>query len=393
MRTSYLLLFATLLLSACGNENNAASQIATPAIADASPESWQPLSNKVISNDTRAARLRILGDDGADARQVKVWWAGVSTFVVAAGGHLFLLDAWEVVGVHKGYVPITRDDLVALQPEAIFVGHGHFDHAADVGYVANRTGAALIAGDSVCNSARESAAQVEGALAFPCLRLGLDGDNPAGKVFAVKIFADMAPVSIIKHTHSAADPASLMMGGMPLVYTPEVLPFLLNLNTDYAETLKFLQSLSDDGGAGQPDGGTWAYHFRVGNFSWLWHDSTGAMPDQDPTADAIRSALATLPDCVDVQLGAIVGFGMVTSAYRDALSYVAAARPKLFIPNHHDAWFPVIGGGASAYETQWTQALNSLPEPPEQDYLRDPEDYLNVRSFDVAAAKWTSGCR
>jgi len=180
---------------------------------------------------------------------------------------------------------------------------------------------------------------------------------------------------------------------MPLVYTPEILPFLTNLNTDPSETVKFLQSLPNDGGVGQPEGGTWAYHFRVGNFSLLWNDSTGGMPDNDPTADAVRAALAGLPDCVDVHLGAIVGFGMVTSAYRDALAYVAAARPKLFMPNHHDAWFPGIGGGASAYETQWTQALMSLPNPPKQDYLRDPDDYLKVRSFDVNAAEWASNCQ
>lgn len=46
----------------------------------------------------RAARLRILGDTGEDPSRVKLWWAGVSTFIVAIGGHLVLLDAWEVVG-------------------------------------------------------------------------------------------------------------------------------------------------------------------------------------------------------------------------------------------------------------------------------------------------------
>lgn len=131
-----------------------------------------------------------------------------------------LLDAWEVVGVHKGYVPVSRDDLVALKPEAVFIGHGHFDHAAD----------------------------------------------------------------------------------------------------------------------------------------------------------AIRDAIRSLPECVDVHVG--------------------AARSTLFIPNHHDAWFPVIGGGAAAYETQWRAALNTLPQPPQLDYLRDPEDYVKVRSFTVNDPRWhgSRGC-
>lgn len=382
------------LISACTQTENGAATLPAQQFSDGTASNWQPLPASVaISAETRQARQRILGTDTLDSGQVKVWWYGVSSFIMSAGGHLFLLDAWEVVGIHKGYVPITRDDLVALKPEAIFIGHGHFDHAADAGYIASRTGAALIAGDSVCDQARTAAADNPEALNFRCLRLGLDADNPAGSVFSTRIFANMPDVQIIKHTHSAADPASLTMGGLPLVYTPEILPFLLNLNTDLDETLKFLQSLPDDGGVGQPEGGTWAYHFRQGNFSLLWNDSTGSMPESEPTADAVRNALATLPDCVDVHLGAIVGFGMVTSAYRDALGYVAAARPKLFIPNHHDAWFPVIGGGASAYESQWTQALMSLPNPPRQDYLRDPDDYLKVRSFDVNAAEWAGNCR
>ncbi len=396
MRITLIAISLTACLLAACNSTESDPSPAQPAtlVADGTVANWQPLPAHVaISRDTQLARQRILGIDKLDAGQVKLWWYGVSSFIMAAGGHLFLLDAWEVVGVHKNYVPITRDDLVALKPEAIFIGHGHFDHAADAGYIASRTGAALIAGDSVCAQARTDAASNPEALDFRCLKLGLDADNPAGSVFSTRIFANMANVQIIKHTHSAADPASLTTGGMPLVYTPEILPFLTNLNTDPSETVKFLQSLPNDGGVGQPEGGTWAYHFRVGNFSLLWNDSTGGMPDNDPTADAVRVALAGLPDCVDVHLGAIVGFGMVTSAYRDALAYVAAARPRLFMPNHHDAWFPGIGGGASAYETQWTQALMSLPNPPKQDYLRDPDDYLKVRSFDVKAAEWASNCQ
>lgn len=393
--TRVILSLTACLLAACGStDNDVTRRPAAGQTLDSSPANWQPLpANPSVDADTRQARERLLGTDALDPTKVRIWWYGVSSFILSAGGHLFLLDAWEVVGVHKGYVPITRDDLVALKPEAIFIGHGHFDHAADAGYIASRTGAALIAGDSVCEQARTVAAENEDAVDFRCLRLGLDADNPAGRVFSTPVFADLPDVQIIKHTHSAADPASLTMGGMPLVYTPEILPYLLNLNTDLTETLKFLQSLPDDGGVGQPDGGTWAYHFRVGNFSLLWNDSTGSMAEGDAMTDAVSQALSTLPSCVDVHVGAIVGFGMLTSAYRDALGYVAAAKPRLFIPNHHDAWFPVIGGGASAYETQWTQALMSLPNPPRQDYLRDPEDYLKVRSFDTAAAEWAVNCR
>ncbi|HSW11796.1 MAG TPA: hypothetical protein VLI06_03080 [Solimonas sp.] len=86
--------------------------------------------------------------------------------------------------------------------------------------------------------------------------------------------------------------------------------------------------------------------------------------------------------------GAIVGFGMVTSGLRDSTNYVASAHPQLFLPSHHDAWAPVVGGGAAAYETQWRAALATLPNPPELDYLRDPEDYMKARSFRVDDPRW-----
>lgn len=398
LRQTMIIALSLIIATGC-NTDDADSSQRQPLMrnaGDVAPADWQPLpSAPALDAETRAARLRILGDTGEDPSRVKLWWAGVSTFIVAIGGHLVLLDAWEVVGVHKGYVPVSRDDLVALKPEAIFIGHGHFDHAADAGYVASRTGAALVAGSSVCDAARADAAANPSARPFACLDLGTDAGNPAGAVFPVRVFRDLADIQIIKHSHSAADPASLLQGGMPLVYTPELIPFLLSLNTDVSETLSFLLTLPDDGGVGQPEGGTWAYHFRVGRFSLLWNDSTGEMPENDPQADAIRDAIRSLPECVDVHVGAIVGFGMLTNAYRDALAYVEAACSTLFIPNHHDAWFPVIGGGASAYETQWRAALNTLPQPPQLDYLRDPEDYLKVRSFSVTDPQWqgAGACR
>src|SRR3546814_12626132 len=92
--------------------------------------------------------------------------------------------------------------------------------------------------------------------------------------------------------------------------------------------------------------------------------------------------------CVDVQLGAIVGFGMVTSGLRDSTQYVASAHPRLFLPNHHDAWLPILGGGAAAYEPQWRAALATLEHPPELDYLRDPDDYMKPRVYRVDDARW-----
>jgi len=394
------LLASALFLTACmgsSNEQGSPTRLTIapnetrPNVFEA--DNFRPLpAARAPSAELQATRERILGPNALDPDQVKFWWVGVSSFIVSMKGHLFLMDAWEIVGVHADYVPIGREELAAIQPEAIFIGHGHFDHAADAGYVAGLSNALLVAGSNVCDIARERAASEGIPNTFPCLNLGDQSTPGVGTVQSIKIWEDLPEVNVVQHTHSAAEPADLLSGGMPLVYIPDVLTFPTYLNTSVAEALRFVGTLRDDGGVGQPAGGTWAYHFRAGDFAWFWHDSTGVMKADNAESEAIANALSSLPDCVDVQLNAIVGFGLVTSAYRDALAYVALTQPKVALPTHHDAWTPGIGGGAAAYESTWLNAVGKLPNPPEVDYLRDPVDYMTPRSYNIKDTRWAGGC-
>ncbi|MDM4770673.1 MBL fold metallo-hydrolase [Solimonas sp. SE-A11] len=380
-------LFAVLV--ACSRSEGLGESAGGVNVGDVPAAEWQPLPPApAVSTEVQAARDRILGPEATDPATVKLWWYGVSSFIASAGGHLFLFDAWESVGLQEDYVPIGREELVAIQPEAILIGHGHFDHAADAGYVAGHTGAALVAGQTVCNTARERAAQLGAMAAFPCVVLGSRESPGPGALQQLRLWRDLPPLRVLQHIHSAVDPSDLLTGGLPLIFVPQVLSFLEHLNTDPREIAGFVQSLTDDGLLGQPEGGTWAYHLRVGDFSLLWHDSTGPIGDEEPQGPAVQAALDGFPGCVDVQVGAIVGFGMVTSGLRDSTLYVASAHPQLFLPSHHDAWAPVLGGGAAAYETQWRNALASLENPPELDYLRDPEDYMKPRVFRVDDPRW-----
>lgn len=365
------------------------AKCAASEIAPYTPD-WTPLpaaAALTVSPEVQAARDRLLGPGATDPDHVRLWWFGVASFVASAGGHLFLLDAWESVGLHADYVPIGREDLVALAPEVIFIGHGHFDHAGDMGYVAARTGATIVGGEATCATARDQAGRDGLADQVQCLLLG-SADTPLpGQVQRLKIWQDLDEVSVLRHTHSNADPSDLAAGGLPLVFVPDLLTYLLYLNTDPQEIQWFLQSLDDESG-NSPAGGTWAYHFRVGDFSLLWHDSAGPIADGKPYAEQIQCALDAFPGCVDVQAGTIVGFGAVTSGLRDVRLYVEHAHPRVSLPNHHDAWAPIVGPGAAAYETSWREALAELPNPPELDYLRDPEDYLRVRSYRVDDPAW-----
>ncbi|HEX4872558.1 MAG TPA: MBL fold metallo-hydrolase [Nevskiaceae bacterium] len=390
------LLLASGLLAGCGQSAPPAASLGGPLpscaadyIAPYTPD-WTPLpaaARLTLDAETQALRDRLLGPGATDPEQVKVWWVGVASFIMTLRGHLFLLDAWEIVGLHADYLPLGREELAALKPEAILIGHGHFDHAGDVGYVAGRSGAVVVGGEATCATAREQAARDGLENAFPCLLLG-NAETPApGTLQQIQLWEDVEPVTVLRHTHSNADPADLTAGGLPLIFVPDLLTYLLFLNTDPQEVQWFAESLDDESG-NSPEGGTWAYHFKAGDFTLLWHDSAGPIASGKPFAEAIQCALDAFPGCVDVQLGTIVGFGAVTSGLRDVSLYLRHARPKVSLPNHHDAWAPIVGPGDEAYEAQWRAEVASLPFAPELDYLKDPEDYLRVRSFHLADPRW-----
>lgn len=390
------------LLSSCNSDGKDSGQLATafPNLGpnEFRPSDWKPLpatTELSVSNEVREARERLLGPTVNDPNIVSLWWYGVSSFIVSMGGHLFLLDAWEIVGIHANYVPITKRDLVAIQPEAIFIGHGHFDHAGDTGFIASKTQAAVVGSENMCQIAKRQARDRDLPESFKCLVVGNRQFPAPGVVQNVKVWEDMPAVNIIQHLHSDADPMDLANGGSPLIYFPTLLPFIQNLNTDPEKFRDVATTASDDNGTDGAAGGTWSYHFSLGDFSFFWNDSAGPISRDTPEGDAIQNAFNSLPGCTDVHLGAILGFGMFTSEFQDPLEYVKSIQSQIFIPNHHDAFIPVIGGGASSYEQQWTAAFNTLARKPEMDYLKDPEDYMKVRAFEISNPRWqnnATGC-
>lgn len=390
-----LALLAVLCLAAAGCSGGGGSTSLTPETEQSNPgvapapnsgrvalADWQPLpaaSDLSVPQEVQTARDTILGQDATNPEFVRLWWFGVSSFVVSLGGHLFLFDAWEPVGLQENYVNIGREELAAIAPEAILIGHGHFDHAADAGYIAGRTGAAVVGSEEICGVAKDDAAEEGNADNFPCLITGTMNRPAPGVIQPVKLWADLPEVHILQHLHSAASPQD---PGTPFIHIPALLPFIENLNLDPAEYQKFFASLGD------PQGGTWAYHLRMGDFSLLWHDSAGPVTDNIEFGPEVQAALDSFPDCVDVHIGAIVGFDQPISGLRDPRLYVEHSHPKVTLPNHHDAWAPVAGGGAEAYEDEWRREIASLEHPPVLDYLRDPIDYMAVRSYRVDAAEW-----
>lgn len=97
-----------------------------------------------------AARSAVFGEHNVDqttgalrADRIVFSWFGVSGFAVAMAGHVFLTDAW-VPNVYTGHVPTSRAQIAAIKPSHIFIGHGHFDHAADAAEIARASGARIV---------------------------------------------------------------------------------------------------------------------------------------------------------------------------------------------------------------------------------------------------------
>ena len=84
-------------------------------------------------------------------------WATNTTYVVSFLGRVMLLDSYinrpelPTAPLDKRRTPILPQDFVDAKPEAIFLGHGHGDHADNAAFVAKWTGATIYAAPETCD--------------------------------------------------------------------------------------------------------------------------------------------------------------------------------------------------------------------------------------------------
>jgi uncharacterized protein (TIGR03382 family) len=336
-------------------------------------------AHPVVTPAAKAARDRLLGDRWDDPGYVTLHWTGVSSMVVTIHGHLLLFDAWQIIGAVDNYLPLTRDDLAALDPEAVLVGHGHFDHAGDLGLVAGKSGAVVVGSEEICTVAVEGATREGVGTSFRCAITGTMTSPAMGVTQRLKLFADLAPISILQHVHSAATPPGNGNDPDPFFPIMDPQPYIDHFNSDPDELARFLAQQQESN-----QGGTWIYHLVDGDFTLLLGDSAGPIFDKP----AIRTALGRFPGCVDVMSNAILGFDQPVSGLADPVDYVDAVKPAVFLPTHADAWAPVLSAGQAQYKDKLMTELAELKNPPAVDFLRDPLDYLKQRAYRVADSRW-----
>src|SRR6266404_4108728 len=113
-----------------------------------------------------AARQKFFGIENVDERgrvdkgKVIFSWATNTTYAVSVQGRIILLDSYinrpelPTTPLDTRRTPILPQDFVALRPEAIFLGHGHGDHADNAAYVSKWTGATIYASAETCDVMR-----------------------------------------------------------------------------------------------------------------------------------------------------------------------------------------------------------------------------------------------
>lgn len=214
---------------------------------------------------------------------------------------------------------------------------------------------------------------------FPCALTGTADQPPPGTAQAFRLFADLPPVTVLQHVHSAARPPGEDNEPDPFAPVFDPSPYLENPNVSPAELIRFLRSLD------APQGGTWMYHFSIGDLTLLLGDSAGPISEHPDVVEA----LASLPGCVDVMSNAILGFNQPVSGLKDPVLYVEHVAPHVFLPTHADAWAPGISAGQEAYRDELMARLGELDHPPEVDFLVDPGDYLVERAYRVDDPRWS----
>jgi hypothetical protein len=318
------------------------------------------------------ARRAFFGATNVDATgrvrpdRVILSWFGCTSFAMAIGGRVVLLDAWVPRGPYSDRVPTSVGQVADLAPSHVFIGHGHYDHAADAAPIAVSSGAVVVGTPEHCEQARGQAG--EASIRTRPFDLPSTGDETE-----LLLGRDIR-ITAMRHLHSAAKAPS--GDEQPLVLPPDLTPIVENPPRveDGVDTLAH---------QADQEGGSLLYRFDIGRFSLTWNDTAGPIATDAPQ---VVEALAGRSRST-VQIAAVQGFGQYTNGLRDPMDYVEAVRPRFLVPSHHDNWTPPVSTGAAGYEEPLRAELHEMPRRtrPELRFIRDTRDYLNPQrlTFDL----------
>lgn len=320
-----------------------------------------------------------------DCSHFYVSWLNNSSLAVSMNGHVGLFDAFFPTH-HPGYIPTDAWEEGDIQPEYLFIGHGHYDHAQEVPRVLNRSRRTVMVGTP------EHCEQIRAALAgrlVPRCRLTVSKKGvPFGTRGRLDHLIPGVRISVVTVPHSAADTPDPLNPKGPYLPIPFVPAYRSRLAHPPAPVGTKDREINDGVHPGSgAEGGDNLYQFRIGSFSWVYHDTSGPVK----VGDAAWTSLRALPP-TDVEYAAVVAFDTATVGYRDSRIITEALRSRRFSPLHHDDWNPALGSEAWSYEDPLRAEFQKIPAErrPAVTWLFDPDDYISggVRSWDPKSDTW-----
>lgn len=357
----------------------------------------QPNAHFALEAIVRARQL-FFGAENVDAVSgavrkdlVIISWLSNTTYAVSIKGRIFLLDSFVTrLEVTPGRTPFVIQDIVDMQPEAIFLGHGHGDHADNAAYIAHQVGIPIFTSPETCDVMQLDAARIFGpGTTVDCREVVSRGSEPGAEVVSLDILEPEVGITAFKHIHSATvptdpdNPVFAPVNNIPDPRDADLFP--------PGQPLSSVLNLRTTGFGGAGGRVSLFYQFVVRghpNFTLVWHNTGGPLKEQAPQ---LIGLLESLPK-TDVELGSVVTLGFGTNGLRDPVTYMRLIRPKIFIPGHLTA----VARESSSLE--WRDAflkeidILNIPkdERPDIRWVVDPTDYIRPMVFDPKAARWAS---
>src|SRR5882672_4556344 len=194
---------------------------------------------------TVAARQKFFGAENVDARtgrlrgdRVLISWITNASLAVSILGHVVLLDTYinrlelppPTGTIDLRRTPIDYQDLVNLRPEAIFLGHGHGDHADNAAYIAKSVNIPIYASPETCdvmqadvqrlwndpNAANGGVKIIPNGDPVSCIGVVSRGSVPGAEVVRLDALEPKVCIVAFKHIHSGSVPTDPDFDAVPV---------------------------------------------------------------------------------------------------------------------------------------------------------------------------------
>ena len=400
---------------------------------------------------TIAERQRFFGVENVDARtgevrsdRVIMSWLTNTTYAASIRGRVLLFDSYInrlEVAPPAGQpdlrrTPINVQELIDLSPEAIFLGHGHGDHADNAAFVAKWLNIPIYSTPETCdvmqadvtrmatdpNTANGGAKLVPDGNPVTCKPVVSRNSVPGTEINNIDQLDDVACVIVFKHIHSGSAPRDPNFPFVEVInssdpregqlYPPGLCVTPTNANgfqgclgnPPFLTPQPGQENLTTTGFGAIPgsNGGAISLFYQFvlhgdNEFTFVWHNTTGPLTEGIGTDPGLPSPavgahlfqiMEQLPQ-TNVEFGSIVSLGFTTNGVRDSVQYQQHIKPQVYVPMHMTDVADV--SSSLEWKKSYLEVLNqaNVPVRPEIRWQVDPDDFMRPMVFDPDDPRWS----